>query len=163
METRKSMIWIMFAIGAGLSWGLYGVASHTGQVELGGPGGILRASAAMKALLCVGMAYFVIAVLTPVLVLGSKGQLNNFNQSGTIWSTLCGALGAAGAICIIYAFKNGGSPAFVMPIVFGGAPLVNVLVSMLMHPPKTTPNPLLWLGYVMASAGVGLVLYFKPA
>jgi uncharacterized membrane protein len=157
MEKRKSMIWILFAIGAGLSWGLYGVASHTGQVKLGGP------TAAMKALLCVGMAYFVIAVVTPLIVLGSKGQLNNFNQSGLTWSTLCGALGAVGAICIIYAFKNGGSPAYVMPVVFGGAPLVNVLVAMLMHPPKNTPNPLLWVGYVMASAGVGLVLYFKPA
>ena len=49
-----------------------------------------------------------------------------------------------------------------MPLVFGGAPLINVLVSMLMHPPKTTPNPLLWLGYAMVSAGAGMVLYFKP-
>ena len=33
-----------------------------------------------------------------------------------------------------------------MPLVFGGAPLVNVLVSMAMHPPKTPPNPLLYVG-----------------
>ena len=44
-----------------------------------------------------------------------------------------------------------------------GAPLVNVLVSMAMHPPKESPNPLLWAGYVLASVGAALVLYFKPA
>jgi hypothetical protein len=50
-----------------------------------------------------------------------------------------------------------------MPIVFGGAPLVNVLVSMLMHPPKTAPNPLLYLGFLITAAGAGMVLYFKPS
>jgi len=63
----------------------------------------------------------------------------------------------------LLAFRNGGTPAYVMPLVFGLAPLVNVLVSMVTHPPKETPNPLLWVGYVMASAGAGLVLFYKPA
>jgi hypothetical protein len=50
-----------------------------------------------------------------------------------------------------------------MPLVFAGAPLVNVLYSMWQHPPKTSPNPLLYLGFVLAAAGGGLVLYFKPS
>ncbi len=74
-----------------------------------------------------------------------------------------GMLGAIGAVFIIFAFRAGGLPAYVMPLVFGGAPLVNVLVSMLMHPPKESPNPLLWAGYVLASVGAALVLYYKPA
>jgi len=41
--------------------------------------------------------------------------------------------------------------------------LINVLVSMWMHPPKTAPNPLLYLGYVLTAGGAGLVLYYKPA
>ena len=86
-----------------------------------------------------------------------------FTLAGSGYSALGGALGALGAICIIWAFGNGGSPAYVMPIVFGLAPLVNVAVSMLSHPPRQTPNPLLWVGYALASAGVGLVFYFKPA
>ena len=49
-----------------------------------------------------------------------------------------------------------------MPLVFAGAPLVNVLFSMWLHPPKTSPNPLLYLGFVLAAAGAGMVLYFKP-
>jgi hypothetical protein len=50
-----------------------------------------------------------------------------------------------------------------MPLVFGGAPLVNVLVSMALHPPKTPPNPMLYLGYLMALGGAGMVLYYKPS
>ena len=50
-----------------------------------------------------------------------------------------------------------------MPLVFGGAPLVNVLVSMWMHPPKAAPSPLLYLGFLLAAAGAGMVLYYKPA
>jgi hypothetical protein len=46
--------------------------------------------------------------------------------------------------------------------VFGLAPLVNVLFSMAMHPPKESPNPLLYLGFLLGSIGAGLVLYYKP-
>jgi uncharacterized membrane protein len=148
------MTWILFALGAALSWGLYGPILHKGQIGLGNP---------LRALLCVGMAYFLVGVLVPAIVLGSQGELKGFNSAGVISSTMGGALGAIGAVCIIWAFRNGGSPIFVMPIVFGLAPLINVLFTMAMHPPKTSPNPLLYLGYVLASLGVWLVLRFKPS
>lgn len=148
------MVWILFALGAALSWGLYGPVLHRGQVELGSP---------MRALLCVGVAYFLIGVLVPVANLGYHGELHGFTMKGSIAATLGGALGAAGAVCIIFAFKSGGLPTYVMPLVFAGAPLVNVLFSTWQHPPKTAPNPLLYLGFVLAAAGAGLVLYFKPS
>ncbi len=147
------MVWLLFVLGAVLSWGVYGVALHKGQVLLGSP---------LRALLCVGAAYFLMGVMVPVMALSAQGGLKNFNTAGSLWALLGGALGALGAICIIWAFKNGGLPNYVMPLVFGGAPLVNVLVSMWMHPPKTSPNPLLFVGYLMAVAGAGMVLYFKP-
>jgi hypothetical protein len=75
---------------------------------------------------------------------------------------MAGALGALGAVFIIYAFRAGGLPLYVMPIVFGGAPVVNVVVTMYMHPPQNAPNPLLWVGYVLVAAGASMVLYFKP-
>ena len=152
-EKSQSMIWVFFALGAALSWGLYGPTLHEGQVKLGNP---------FRALLCVGIAYFLIGVLVPAAALLAQGGLNNFNGRGATFATLGGALGAIGALFIILAFRSGGLPTYVMPLVFGGAPLVNVLVSMALHPPKVAPNPLLWLGYAMASVGVGLVLYFKP-
>ncbi len=149
------MLWILFAVGAALFWGIYGPSLHTGQVQLGNP---------FRALLCVGLAYFLIGVLVPVIALWAQGDLTaqGFNLKGTAMATFAGALGALGAVCIIYAFKAGGLPTYVMPLVFGGAPLVNVLVSMWLHPPKTAPHPLLYVGFLLTALGAGLVLYFKP-
>lgn len=147
------MNWVLLAFGAALSWGVYGATLHRGQVLLGSP---------LRALLCVGVAYFLIGVLVPVGALAAQGELKNFNVTGTLAATGAGALGAIGAVCIIYAFRSGGLPAYVMPLVFGGAPLFNVLVSMWLHPPHTTPSPLLWVGYLLASIGAAMVLFYKP-
>src|SRR6266700_1775146 len=147
------MLWILFALGAAVSWGLYGPVLHGGQVELGSP---------MRALLCVGIAYFLIGVLVPVANLGYQGELHGFTMKGSLAATMGGALGAIGAVCIIFAFKTGGLPTYVMPLVFGGAPLVNELVSMWQHPPKDAPNPLLYVGFLLASAGAWMVLRYKP-
>jgi drug/metabolite transporter (DMT)-like permease len=148
------MHWVVFALGAALSWGLYGPSLHQGQVKLGSP---------FRALLCVGIAYFIIGVLVPVAVLASQGQLNKgWSIDGAFGATAAGALGALGAVFIIYAFRAGGIPTYVMPLVFGGAPVVNVLFTMYLHPPKETPNPLLWVGFALVTIGASLVLYFKP-
>lgn len=147
------MLWIICAFGAVFSWGLYGPALHKGQVTLGNP---------LKALLCVGAAYFLIGVLVPIAGLSSHGGLSGFNVRGALWATMGGALGALGAVAIIYAFRAGGLPNYVMPLVFGGAPVINVIVSMILHPPKTAPNPMLYVGFLLAVLGAGLVLYYKP-
>jgi hypothetical protein len=147
------MGWLIFVAGAVLSWGAYGALLHLGQTQLGNP---------LKALLCVGAAYFLIGVLIPIAALGSQGQLSAFDTGGLVTATIAGALGAAGAACIIWAFRTGGLPVYVMPLVFGGAPIVNVAVSMLIHPPKSALNPMLFVGFVLASVGAGMVLYFRP-
>src|SRR5712691_5563975 len=147
------MGWVIFVAGAVLSWGAYGVLLFLGQVQLGNP---------LKALLCVGVAYFLIGVLVPVASLSAQGNLSGFNTSGLITATIAGALGAAGATCIIWAFKAGGLPVYVMPLVFGGAPIVNVLIAMVIHPPKAAINPLLYVGFLLASIGAAMVLYFRP-
>jgi hypothetical protein len=148
------MGWVIFVAGAVLSWGAYGALLHQGQTQLGNP---------LKALLCVGVAYFLIGVLVPVAGLSAQGNLTGFNTTGLVTATIAGALGAAGAACIIYSFRFGGLPVYVMPLVFGGAPIVNVLVSMAIHPPKAAINPMLYVGFALASVGAGLVLYFRPA
>ena len=43
------MEWVIFVAGAVLSWGAYGALLHLGQTALGNP---------LKAMLCVGVAYF---------------------------------------------------------------------------------------------------------
>ncbi|MPZ18138.1 MAG: hypothetical protein GEV06_09535 [Luteitalea sp.] len=149
------MSWLWFVGGAVLSWGTYGVLLHQGQIRLGNP---------LRALLCVGVAYFLIGVVVPLAVLSYQGTLGarDFSAGGVTTALVAGVLGAIGAVCIIYAFRSGGLPFYVMPLVFGGAPLVNVLVSLAIHPPKTAPNPMLYVGFLLASIGAALVLYYRP-
>jgi fumarate reductase subunit D len=154
-QARRPMVWVIFVAGAVLAWGVYGAMLHQGQVALGNP---------MKALLCVGVAYFLVGVLVPLGALSAQGSLENFNTStfGLVAATTAGILGAVGAVCIIYSFRTGGLPLYVMPLVFGGAPIVNVLYTMAIHPPKAAPNPMLYVGFALASIGAGMVLYFRP-
>ena len=147
------MVWVIFVAGAVLSWGAYGAMLHQGQTQLGNP---------LKALLCVGIAYFLIGVIVPVVGLSTQGALSNFNSTGLITATVAGALGAAGAACIIWSFRTGGLPVYVMPLVFGGAPIVNVMLTMALHPPKSSINPMLYVGFLLASIGAAMVLYFRP-
>ena len=148
------MGWVIFVAGAVLSWGAYGTLLYLGQIQLGDP---------LKALLCVGVAYFLIGVIIPVAGLSAQGGFSGFNTTGLVTATIAGALGAVGAACIIWAFRTGGLPVYVMPLVFGGAPIVNVLLAMAIHPPKSAINPLLYVGFVLASIGAGMVLHFRPA
>ena len=136
------MVWLIFVVGAVLSWGAYGAMLHMGQQQLGSP---------LKALLCVGVAYGLIGILLPVAMLGQQGELTNFNSTGLVTATVAGALGALGGV-----------PVYVMPLVFGGAPLVNVLVTLAIHPPKSSPHPLLYVGFLLAAAGAFIVLRYRP-
>ena len=101
-------------------------------------------------------------MVVPVAALSSQGQLAGFSTGGLVSATVAGALGAAGAACIIWAFRFGGLPVYVMPLVFGGAPIVNVLVSMAIHPPKQAISPMLFVGFGLASIGAALVLDYRP-
>ena len=148
------MHWTAFVAGTVLSWGVYGAMLHQGQVALKSP---------MRALLCVGIAYFLVGVLVPLAVLFNQGEgLRGFTTMGTTFATVAGILGAIGAVCIIFSFRAGGHPTYVMPLVFGGAPLINVLYTMAVHPPKVAPHPLLFVGFLVTAIGAGMVLYFKP-
>jgi hypothetical protein len=145
---------MLFVLGAVLSWGIYGPMLHRGQALLGNP---------LRALLCVGIAYVMVAVLVPGAVLSASSELTDFNRPGVTAATIGGILGALGAVCIIWAFRAGGQPSYVMSLVFAGAPLVNVIVSGIMHPPKNAPSPMLYAGFLLAAVGAGLVLRYRPS
>lgn len=167
--------WWMFVIGAVLSWGIYVPVLHEGQSAMGDG---KPSAGAIRAFLCVGLAYFVTAVVIPLIVLSmdwAQGERVDFtDKEGNVHSyaltfaTLGGIAGAAGALCIIFSIKYGGSPLYVAPLVFAGAPIVNAIVSLLWHPPKEGGGPEVmpgWLmfaaGILLAAAGAGLVLYSK--
>ena len=145
--------WLIFALGTVCCWGAYGTAIHKSNSLLG---------EGLKTALLVGVAYFFLAVLIPSLIMWKNGVDWNFPAKGTMFGLLAGSLGAIGAICVIYSMKSGGSPLYVMPIIFGCAPLVNVIVSSVAHPPEKAINPVFWLGGLVLASGAGMVLYFQP-
>ncbi|MBX7168502.1 MAG: hypothetical protein K1X74_19350 [Pirellulales bacterium] len=118
----KDSVLVVASIGLTvLCWGLYGPLLHNGQVGMSG--------SRLRPLLCVGIAYFIIAVVVPIAVLMTRGEQGHWTFSGTSWSLLAGTAGAVGALGIILAFNYGGKPAYVMPMVFGFAPLINAMFS----------------------------------
>ena len=154
--------WVIFVAMAALSWGAYVPSIHHGQLAFGGKS---NPNAAMRAFLFVGLAYFIMAVVVPGLWLmtnqeeGDKG----FTLNGGTISTLAGILGALGALGVLFALKFGGRPLYVAPLVFAGAPIVNVLVSMVWDRPGKAPEWPFYLGLAMAAGGAALVLLYKPA
>ena len=148
------MSWIVLAFGAAFSWGLYGASLHRGQIELGNP---------LRALLCVGVAYFLIGVLVPVVALDVAGRAAQLQRRPGPRPRPSPARSARSAPCSSSSRSAPAAlPTYVMPIVFGGAPLINVLTTMIIHPPKSAVSPLFYLGFFLTAAGAGMVLYFRP-
>lgn len=155
------MTWLFFAFMTVASWGLYGVLLHTGQVAMADP-----VNGRYKAFLFVGIAYLLTAVIGSLIVLAVNGASWTFPLRGATWSTLAGIVGAVGAFGVLLAFGAKGSPAVVMSIVFAGAPIVNAVVALLLHPPAGGLTALNWpfvLGIALAAAGGCLVSLFKPS
>src|ERR1041384_1968227 len=122
-----------------------------------------KAAAGWRAFLCVGIAYFLVAVLVPLFTLWSKGSLSGFSGKGVAYSTVGGVLGALGAVCIIWAFQNGGTPIRVMPLVFAGAPVVTAIINLAKNPEGIGAlDPRLLIGLLLASVGTWLVLSYAP-
>lgn len=155
------LTWLAFSCLTVVCWGLYGVFLHTGQAGMNDP-----VNGRYKAFLWVGLAYFLTAVLAPLLLLVLRGASWSFPLKGVSWSLLAGLLGALGALGVLLAFGAKGTPAVVMSIVFAGAPIVNSAWSLLQHPPaggwSRLPLPFL-LGIALAAAGGCLVTLYKPA
>jgi hypothetical protein len=152
-------LWSLFVVLTIVCWGIYVPMLHHGQKDLGG------ASRSLWAFLFVGVAYFLVAVLIPLALLAARRELTAFDgsTSGVRLCTLAGVVGAIGALGVILALLYGARPIFVAPVVFAGAPLVNTIVSMIWDKPKEPPHLLFYVGIVLAAAGAGLVLRFKPA
>lgn len=160
-QQGSSMAWLAFALMTVASWGVYGVFLHTGQMAMGDP-----VNGRYKAFLFVGIAYFLTAVLAPLGILLMQKASWQMPPSGMIWSLVAGIVGAIGAFCVLLAFGAGGKPPVVMSIVFAGAPIVNAVVSLAMHPPQggwSTIKPPFVLGMVLAAVGGFLVTKYKPA
>ena len=160
-SSSHGLTWLFYALLTVASWGVYGVFLHTGQMHMADP-----VNGRYKAFLFVGIAYFLTAVLAPLAVLMAKGASWTFPARGLWWSLIAGIVGAIGAFGVLLAFGAKGTPAVVMSIVFAGAPVVNAIYSLWLHPPtgglRSIPAPF-FAGIVLAAVGGCLVTLYKPA
>ena len=153
--------WLIFSLLTVGCWGLYGAFLHSGQTAMHDP-----VNGRYKAFLCVGVSYFLTAVLAPLAVLWLRGATWSFSAGGVGWSLLAGIVGAGGAFGVLLAFGAKGSPAVVMSIVFAGAPILNAIYVLTLHPPAGGWLKLPWpfvLGIALAAIGGCLVSLYKPA
>ena len=174
METsatpQTSIAWLAFAFLTVATWGIYGILLHTGQMGMNTPGAAPDPNARYKAFLFVGVAYFLVAVLAPLAVLKMNGATWDFPAKGAWWSLIAGTAGAIGAFGVLLAFGAAPKPTplyvpVIMSIIFAGAPIVNALVSMSVHPPAGGLGAIrwpFWLGILLAATGGALVTKFKP-
>ena len=151
-------MWLWYSLMTVGAWGVYGILLHTGQLSMADP-----TNGRYKAFLFVGIAYLITAVLAPAVVLKSNDATWNFPARGMWWSLLAGIAGAVGAFCVLLAFGAKGTPPVVMSIVFAGAPVINAIVSMILHPPAA--GQVRWqffAGILLAAVGGCLVTLYKP-
>lgn len=163
----EGKLWLIYSILAGLCWGTYVPLVQQGIGGLRSPYG---------SFLCVGIAYFLIAVLVPIGLLATVENRPNWNAYGITFATLAGVAGALGALCVIFANRNvAQSPhdkLYIAPIIFGLAPILNTLISLVWHPDarnldawhfgfEHAPSWKLYVGIVLTGIGAALVLYSK--
>jgi drug/metabolite transporter (DMT)-like permease len=158
--SQSSMTWLIFALMTVVSWGLYGVFLHSGQMGMSDP-----VNGRYKAFLFVGIAYLLTAVVGPAIMLIANGATWSMPAKGMGWSLLAGTVGALGAFCVLLAFGAKGTPNVVMSIVFAGAPVVNAIVALALYPPAGGLGAMRWqfiAGILLAALGGFLVTKYKP-
>jgi hypothetical protein len=172
--------WWGYVIGAGLAWGTYVPLVFFGGTELTTRPGTIGGR--LASILCVGVAYFVLAVVVPVVLMVTRDDAKpDWKPIGLVFSALAGVAGALGAICVIFASKaavdtaklEGINPAtyrvYIAPLIFALAPAINTIVSLVWHPSSGDPAHMAFempgwklpAGILLVAAGTFLVLYSK--
>ncbi len=85
-----------------LSWGVYGILLHEGQTLMG--------SSAMRSFVGVGIAYFLVAVMVPAILMSNQKEKGYWSFSGILLSLFAGTVGALGALGVLLALTFKGSP-----------------------------------------------------
>jgi hypothetical protein len=153
----------LFALCTALFWGTYGPLLQKGHQFMATDG-------RLRPFICVGVAYLLVAIIGPIVVMYTtgidrgEGLFHHWTISGILWSTIAGAVGALGAFTLIMALGAGGprSVAYVMPIVFGFAPMISTLTSMYFQKTFNQMSPFFAAGLILIVAGAITVLFTAP-
>jgi hypothetical protein len=122
---------IVSILATAIFWGVYGPFLQWGHGAM--------ESGRMRPFICVGIAYVVVAVVGPILVISvfgmekGEGLMAGWTMKGIWWSFVAGVVGALGALGMLLAFNFGGKPHYVPPLIFGLAPVVNAFFTISMN------------------------------
>ena len=121
------------------------------------------------AFLWVGLAYFLTAVIAPLIILKIKGgpiEFWAYPDKGWKWSLIAGILGAIGALGVLLAFGASPNPPIYVPvimsIIFAGAPIVNAVVNTTKEGNWPYVKAPFILGIILAAVGGYLVTKNPP-
>jgi hypothetical protein len=161
--TTGSLMAGVFALCTALFWGVYGPLLQKGHQYMGTEG-------RMRPFICVGIAYFLVAIVAPIVVMYTlgidrgEGLFRGWTMSGIAWSILAGSVGALGAFTLLMAIGAGGPPStlYIMPIVFGCAPVVSTLTSMYFNNTFNKMSPFFAAGLILVAAGAVTILITAP-
>lgn len=139
---------IVFALLTALFWGMYGPALQTSRVVGQSP---------FKPFMLIGVAYLVFGILGGVIgILATKDNFQ-FAPVTVKWGFIAGSLGAFGALTLTLALFKSRAPDLVMPIVFGGATLVSVVIGLSQKRELFSAHPMQYVGTLAVVIGVILV------
>jgi hypothetical protein len=152
----------LFALCTALFWGTYGPLLSRGHHLMGTEG-------RLRPFICVGIAYLLVAIVFPIVVMYTtgidkgSGISSGWTFGGIEWSILAGAVGALGAFTLIMALGAGGpsSPVYVMPLVFGCAPVVSAFTSMYLSG-NYKISPFFAAGLILVAVGAVTILITAP-
>jgi hypothetical protein len=161
---------VVCTLATALCWGVYGPLLQWGHGAMG--------TGRLRPFICVGIAYVIIAIVGPILLMTVTGMENEGGLahgwtnktgggvSGIFWSLMGGTAGALGALGVILALNYGGLPGYVMPVVFGVAPVINTAFTMYFAGTYKNLEPvrggLYFAGLLLVVMGASLVLLFAP-
>ncbi|MDA1050357.1 MAG: hypothetical protein O3C40_07730 [Planctomycetota bacterium] len=158
---------IVSILATAVFWGVYGPFLQWGHGAM--------ESGRMRPFICVGIAYVVVAVIGPILVISvfgmekGDGILAGWTMKGVWWSFVAGVVGALGALGMLLAFNFGGKPHYVPPLIFGLAPVVNTFFTLSMNAQlreqlrnNLVQSSLFGAGLLMVAVGAVTVLIAAP-
>lgn len=154
-KQRNTLAIVLSIIMAAVCWGSYGPMLHIGQSKMSG--------SRLRPFMCVGIAYFLIAVLVPLLLIFNRADdSGSWTPAGMTWSFFAGVAGALGALGVILAFNAGGKPIYVMPLVFGFAPVINTSITLSEKNAWGSVPMMFWVSLAVVIAGAVTVLITAP-
>jgi len=120
MKNFKNKLWLLFAISAGLCWGVWGVVAKFISDDV---------NPYMNHVL------FTIGMLCTIPLVIRKCKMPALNSKGFVWGLIAGVVAVAGNVSVYYAFSSGGQASIVIPAT-NLYPLVTILIAIVFFKEK---------------------------